>query len=139
MPCDQGGWKVLKGQIPESHFPFKKDAMREAQSIAKNQDGIVLFHDSSGHIKSTNLYGERAHVVPHLGKWTVKLESTGPIGLEFDAKHKAIDTALEVAKGHPIVVHGKQGQIISLRKTKSSLSDKRIRLAVRKVSGHLTR
>jgi len=75
------------------------------------------------------------HVVPHHGSWAVRKESNGNIDV-FESKSDAIDDAKKRARkvnsGSTVVVHGKSGQIIQSTSTKSRISEKQLRDAVRK-------
>jgi len=75
------------------------------------------------------------HVVPHHGSWAVRKQSNGYIEV-FESKSDAIDNAKNRARkvnsGSIVVVHGKSGQIIQSTSTKSGISEKVLRDAVRK-------
>ena|SRR6185369_7661808 len=75
------------------------------------------------------------HVVPHHGSWAVRKQSNGYIEV-FESKSDAIDNAKNRARkvnsGSIVVVHGKSGQIIQSTSTKSRISEKALRDAVRK-------
>jgi hypothetical protein len=75
------------------------------------------------------------HVVPHHGSWAVRKQSNGSINI-FESKSDAIDDAKKRARkvnsGSIVVVHGKSGQIIQSTSTKSRISEKVLRDAVRK-------
>src|SRR5215510_6362413 len=75
------------------------------------------------------------HVVPHNGSWAVRKQTNGNIDV-FESKSDAIDNAKKRARkvnsGSIVVVHGKSGQIIQSTSTKSRISEKVLRDAVRK-------
>ena len=75
------------------------------------------------------------HVVPHHGSWAVRKQSNSSIDV-FKSKSDAIDHAKKRARkvnsGSIVVVHGKSGQIIQSTSTKSRISEKVLRDAVRK-------
>lgn len=76
------------------------------------------------------------HVVLKDEGWAVVSETNGKSASTFANKREAIDAAREIAKdrGAELVVHGRDGQALRSSDTPTTLSENRIRDAVRNLS-----
>jgi hypothetical protein len=84
-------------------------------------------------IMVTPHHGTTRHVIFREGSWGVKTEK-GKSFRVYDTKQEAIDAARErVRDGGELVVHGRDGQIISKDTLGATISEDRIRHAVRAV------
>lgn len=56
---------------------------------------------------------QNKHVVPHDGKWAVRVPGASRVGSIHDTQQDAIKTAISGAKsaGSEVVIHGRDGKI----------------------------
>lgn len=77
--------------------------------------------------------GKNQHVVPHNGKWAVRVEGSKRVSSVYDTKQEAIDAARSIARiqAGKIVVHGRSGQIFQKSDAQSRVREDKIREVVR--------
>src|SRR5918912_804459 len=84
-------------------------------------------------MRSKSMAGKNQHVVPHNGKWAVRVEGGKRLTSVYDTKQEAIDAARTIARDQSgkLVVHGRSGQVFQRSDARGLVSEDRIRKVVR--------
>jgi Uncharacterized protein conserved in bacteria (DUF2188) len=91
------------------------------------------FNDIRSLKNAINIKGNNQHVVPYDGAWAVRKEGSNRATIVFEVKSDAIDAARKIARsqGADLIIHGRSGQIFQRSDARSSISEKKIRDAIR--------